>query len=144
MTHCHTLISSLRKMGYRITPQRELIIETLAHCKGHLTAEQILHQIHPLAKAVNLATVYRTLDLLVDKEMATRTNSLDGTTLYASMQHGPHIHLICRKCGVVTNADHALICPLADELKQYHQFVADLQHITIFGLCSQCQENHIN
>jgi Fur family ferric uptake transcriptional regulator len=64
MTHCHTYIQALRNLGYRITPQREMIIEALAHSSHHVTAEEIYAQVHQRAKAVNIATVYRTLDLL--------------------------------------------------------------------------------
>ena len=65
MPHCQSYLQTLRKRGYRITPQREMIIEALAHSDHHVTAEQLYTQVHDRSRAVNLASVYRTLDLLV-------------------------------------------------------------------------------
>jgi len=41
MSHCHTLLEALRQRGYRLTPQREMIVEALAHANGLVTAEEI-------------------------------------------------------------------------------------------------------
>lgn len=141
MTHCHTYIDNLRQLGYRITPQREMIIETLVHGDGHMTAEDIFNQLQLRTRAINLATVYRTLDLLVERGLATRTNAWDGKIVYATMQHGPHIHLVCRKCREIIKVNHHLIASLEEKLKTQYHFEADLQHITIFGLCAECQSN---
>ncbi|MDD5466528.1 MAG: Fur family transcriptional regulator [Anaerolineales bacterium] len=138
MTHCQTCIETLRRLGLRITPQREMIIETLANGQGHMTAEEVYQQVQQRTRTVNLATVYRTLDLLVDSELATRANLLDGRTVYATFQHGPHLHLVCRRCGCTLDAGHTLMATLKEQLQIQHHFVADLQHPTIYGLCTDC------
>lgn len=139
MTHCHTCIDALRQLGHRITPQREIIIETLMHGEGHMTAEEIFNRLQDRTHAINLATVYRTLDLLVENGMASCTNAGDGKMVYATMLHGPHIHLVCRRCGKVINADYQYIASLEKQFQSSYHFFAELQHITIFGLCGTCQ-----
>jgi Fur family ferric uptake transcriptional regulator len=139
MPHCHSLIQTLRQLGYRLTPQREMIIEAIAHASGHMTAEEIYEQIKTRTQAVNIATVYRTLDLLVEKGLASRADLWDGRVVYATFQHGPHIHLVCRECGGIYNADHALLLSLGNALGERYGFSADLQHLTIAGLCAECQ-----
>ena len=139
MPHCQSYIESLQKLGYRITPQREMIIEALAHSPHHVTAEEIYEQVRTRSRAVNIATVYRTLDLLVDEGIAHRAGLKDGIVVYATADHGPHIHLICRGCGSVINADQALVLPLDKRLRRQYQFSPDLQHLTIAGLCADCQ-----
>jgi Fur family ferric uptake transcriptional regulator len=139
MPHCHTLLQALRNMGYRITPQREMIIEAIAHAGGHATAEEIFDQVKERTRAVNLATVYRTLDLLVEKGMASRADLWDGRVVYATMQHGPHIHLVCRQCGGIFLADHSLTETLGRQLSEKYAFSADLQHLSIVGLCAACR-----
>ncbi|MCJ7717374.1 MAG: transcriptional repressor, partial [Anaerolineales bacterium] len=62
MTHCQTIIDNLRQRGYRITPQREMIIEAIAHSPQHITAEEISEKLQEHTRAINIATVYRTLD----------------------------------------------------------------------------------
>ena len=101
MPHCHTYITTLHNLGYRITPQREMIIEALAHSPHHVTAEEIYAQVHERARAVNIATIYRTLDLLVEQGIASRAGLIDGRVVYAASNHGPHLHLVCRACGNV-------------------------------------------
>jgi Fur family ferric uptake transcriptional regulator len=121
-----------------------MIIETLVHGEGHMTAEEIFTQLQGRTHAINLATVYRTLDLLVACGLATRTNAWDGKMVYATMLHGPHIHLVCRRCGKVIDAEHQYITSLGKQLQTTYNFTAELQHITIFGLCGDCQLNHLD
>jgi Fur family ferric uptake transcriptional regulator len=139
MSHCQTLIDKLRLQGYRITPQREMIIEALAHSDHHLSAEQIFASVQERVRGVNLATVYRTLDLLIGQGLASRLDLGDGQVVYATSHHGPHIHLVCRQCGHVTDADHELVASLGLEIQSQYGFTADLQHISILGVCSACQ-----
>ena len=62
--------------------------------------------------------------------------------VYSIMRHGPHIHLVCRLCGQVTEADYPLIEPLGKQFQEQYGFMADLQHISIFGLCKKCQSSY--
>jgi Fur family ferric uptake transcriptional regulator len=139
MTHCHTILEELRKRGYRITPQRELIIQAVAHSPRHITAEEIADQLQQHTQAINLATVYRTLDLLWQEGFACRNDLSEGKTVYATFQHGPHIHLVCRKCSRVIDADIRLLSSLGVELSGQYDFQPDLEHVSIFGLCADCR-----
>ena len=139
MTHCHTIIADLRQQGYRITPQREMIIEVIAHSGRHMTAEDIFDELQVHTRAINLATVYRTLDLLVEGGFTSRNDIGSGKVVYSTMRHGPHIHLVCRHCSQVIDADYHLIAPVGEQLQEQYGFNADLQHISIFGVCAACQ-----
>jgi len=139
MSHCHTLLADLRQKGYRITPQREMIIEVIAHTGDHMTAEEIFAQVQTRTQALNLATVYRTLDMLVDESLVTRIDLGEGQVSYATVKHGPHIHLVCRNCGQIIDADPILLTSFAEQLQNEHHFTPDLSHISLFGLCSDCK-----
>jgi Fur family ferric uptake transcriptional regulator len=139
MSHCHTLIAELRRQGYRLTPQREMIVEAIAHAGRHVTVEEIFEQVQARAHAVNVATVYRTLDLLVELGLVSRADLRDGQVTYATLRHGPHCHLVCRNCGQVIEADHDLVEPLEEQLQAQYGFTADLHHFAIPGLCTGCQ-----
>lgn len=140
MTHCHALIKSLRQQGHRITPQREMIIQAVAHSERHLSAEEIFAQVQRQTSALNLATVYRTLDLLVSSGLISRLDLGEGRVVYANWRHGSHIHLVCRCCTRTFEVDQHLLAPLKQQLQACHNFEADLQHISISGLCSDCQD----
>jgi Fur family ferric uptake transcriptional regulator len=139
MPHCQTFITDLRQKGYRITPQREMIIQIIAHAINHMTAEEIFAEVQTRTQALNLATIYRTLDMLVDEGLVTGINLGEGKIVYATVNHGPHIHLVCRVCGEITDADPQLLDPIEKQLQNEHHFKPDLNHISIFGLCSHCK-----
>ncbi len=139
MTHCDTLIEELRERGCRITPQREIIIEAIAHGGRHMTAEEIFEEVQKRTRSVNIATIYRTLDFLVEEGLASRTDLGGGREIYCSRQHGPHIHLVCSHCGRVTEADGHLIESLGEQLRTRHDFSANLHHASIFGACAECR-----
>jgi len=141
MPHCHTLIERLRQRGYRITPQREMVIETIAHSGRHMSAEEVYEEVHRRAPSTTLSTVYRTLDFLVSEGLACKNDLGGGHVVYATIRHGPHLHLHCRRCGRVYQVE---LAPLLEELGRQTQerygFTADLQHLSISGLCADCRE----
>jgi Fur family ferric uptake transcriptional regulator len=139
MTDCQTFLEKLRQHGCRITPQREMIVDAIAHSDHHMTAEEIYTAIHSRSKALNLATIYRTLDLLVDVGLVSRADLGNGRIMYTSDLHGPHLHLVCRQCGKVVDASSSLLGSIEKQLHTRYGFNADLQHICINGLCQSCQ-----
>ena len=138
MTHCHTILSELRERGYRITPQREMIIHAIAHSSQHITAEEISDKLREHTAAINIATVYRTLDLLWQEGFARRNDLSEGKVVYATYEHGPHIHLVCRKCDQVIDADASILNSIGKDLYQRYQFQPDLNHFSLFGVCEDC------
>ncbi len=143
MTHCHLLIDRLRRRGFRITPQREMIVEALAHSDKHMTAEEIYAKVKDRSPVINLATIYRTLDMLVAEGMASRSDFLNSKVVYAANYHGGHLHLVCRHCGTVMEAEQDLLDPVEETLEQQYQFTGDFDHLTIMGLCSDCRRRNL-
>jgi Fur family ferric uptake transcriptional regulator len=139
MTHCHTIIQDLREMGYRITPQREMIIEAIAHNASHMTAEEVLGAVRERSQAVSLSTIYRTLDFLVENGLCSRTDLGGGHVIYATLKHGPHLHLVCRTCGQVMEIEGSVLSNLESLLLNRHGFSADLHHLSLYGVCQACQ-----
>ncbi|MDY0020663.1 MAG: Fur family transcriptional regulator [Anaerolineae bacterium] len=135
----HPFIETLRQREYRITPQREMIIEAVTTSGSeHVTAEEIFEQVHDKSSALNIATVYRTLEILVEEGLISRADLGGGQMVYATSHHGPHIHLVCRYCWQVIDADYDLIAPFGDALRAQYGFSADLQHLAVFGVCATC------
>jgi Fur family ferric uptake transcriptional regulator len=135
-----TIIEAVRQRGYRITPQREMIIQALAHSDHHISAEEISAELQKHTQAINIATIYRTLDMLWEEGFASRNDLSEGRIVYSALSHGPHIHLVCRKCGRVIDADPRILRSVGQELITQYGFNADLEHISIYGVCLDCQE----
>lgn len=136
---CPTLIAELRARGFRLTPQREMVVRAVAHAGRHVTADEIFEQVRVHTQAVNLATIYRTLDLLVAMGIASRADLGDGKVTYAPLDHGPHCHLVCRACGQEIEAECNLLAPLEKQFRVQYNFAADLRHLALPGLCADCQ-----
>jgi Fur family ferric uptake transcriptional regulator len=136
-TH-ETYTVRLRRLGLRVTPQRLFVLEALEGAGGHLTAEEIMQWASRRYPALNLATVYRTLDLLVSVGLVAQTDLGGEATTYELVGDVPHHHLVCKGCGNVIEMDERLLESLrADALRGYG-FHAQPQHLAIFGLCDQC------
>jgi len=131
------LTDILRDRGYRITAQREIILSAVTSTDDHMSAEEIYAKVQQQTTTIDIATIYRTLEMLVEEGLAYKTNLGTGEFMYATFQHGSHIHLICRKCSAVIDADHSVLAKLEKSLLADYGFRPDLQHISLFGLCDK-------
>jgi Fur family ferric uptake transcriptional regulator len=136
----HDYRERLRALRVRVTPQRLLVIEALAAKGGHLTAEEVMRWTAQRYPGMNLATVYRTLDLLVSVGLVTQTDLGGGATTFELVGDAPHHHLVCERCGGVTELDDTLLASLRDGLMERYGFRAHSRHIAIFGVCAMCRE----
>jgi len=134
------IISKLRKLGYRLTPQRMMILEAVEVADDHISAEEIYQQVCDRYPHINVSTVYRTLDLLKELGLVTETQLGDGRVRYHSMGKGHHHHLVCNQCGAIIDLDESVLAPLKRTLLRQYKFDADLRHLAIFGRCSSCRK----
>ena len=128
----------LKNRGYRLTPQRRLILDIIHEADSHLTAETILSRLEERVSGVNKSTVYRTLELLEGLGLVVKSE-LAGTNVYHHAEEGHHHHLVCKKCGRQVHCDEAVLWPLKSSLKEKLGFEADLSHHVIRGLCRHCR-----
>ncbi|MGE5578267.1 MAG: Fur family transcriptional regulator [Syntrophothermus sp.] len=127
---------------YRLTPQRELILEILAeNSDRHLSAEEIYDLIRRKNPDVGLATVYRTLELLADLKVIQGINFGDGCARYefTGDKHHHH-HLICLECGEVEEVDDDLLEKLEQSIEDKHHFKIIDHQVKFYGVCQRCQE----
>ena len=129
---------TLRAGGYRVTPQRQLILEAVTRLE-HATPEEIYAEVKQTAVGVNVSTVYRTLELLEQIGLVTHTHLGHGAHRYHLAADAQHSHLVCRDCGAVTEVDPAAVSPLVSSLDAEYGFQTDVGHLTVFGTCAQCR-----
>jgi Fur family transcriptional regulator, ferric uptake regulator len=132
------LSEMLRSRGLRMTPQRQLVLDAV-HRLGHATPEQVHTVVQKTADAVNITTVYRTLELLEELGLVTHTHLSHGAPTYHPAQAHPHIHLVCRSCGTVTEVDPSAMQPVVDRLRSERGFQVDVTHVALFGECASCE-----
>ena len=129
----------LKGMGYRLTPQRLMVVEALHGADKHVSAEEIYTQVRARYPYANISTVYRTLELLKELGLVTEIALGDGCVRFHPAEKGRHHHLVCQKCGRTIDLPESALTPLEETLTDMYQFKADLKHIAVFGLCSKCQ-----
>src|SRR4030042_3262804 len=93
------LNEALQELGYRLTPQRLMVLEMIAESTDHISAEDIYERIKPRYPHINISTIYRTLELLKQLGLVTVTDMGDGRITYHYADKGHHPHLICHRCG---------------------------------------------
>lgn len=130
----------IRELGYRLTPQRQLILDALCEAGGHATISDIYKRVSAKAPAVNRATVYRTVSFLQELHLVVKAE-IAGNVVYEIADPTPHHHLVCRGCGKVELLDDHHFRALGDHLLAEHGFRADINHLTISGFCVDCPES---
>ncbi|HET9841177.1 MAG TPA: Fur family transcriptional regulator [Nocardioides sp.] len=128
----------LREKGYRLTPQRELILEAVERL-GHATPDEVLAEVRTHSTAVNASTVYRTLEVLEELGLVRHAHLSDRAPTYHSTSEHEHFHLVCRNCHRVISVDPDVLTPVSDRLAAEHDFVVDVGHLTVFGRCGNCR-----
>ena len=133
----HDWRAALREKGYRLTPQRELILGAVDEL-GHATPDEVLAKVQETASTVNASTVYRTLEVLEELGLVRHAHLSDRAPTYHSVRGHEHFHLVCRRCRSVTSVDAAEAAPFVAVLEA-KGFVPDLGHLTVFGHCAACE-----
>jgi len=132
-------VRELRERGFRLTPQREMVLSAMHEVDGLATADEIYGRVRELSAAVDISTVYRTLDLLQEFKIVACVDPGDGQNRYELLGvHGPHIHLVCQLCGAVIGIERDKAQPFARRLLADHGFAIDLDRLAIPGLCREC------
>lgn len=132
----------LRGSGYRLTPQRELILKAVRRL-GHATPDEVFAEVRTTSSAVNLSTVYRTLEVLEELGLIRHAHLSDRAPTYHAAADHEHFHLVCRNCQQVVSVDVDVAGGLAAELRERFGFEADLPHLTVFGTCCHPEEESL-
>lgn len=134
------IIASLSERGYRMTPQRMMVLSAIENSDHHISAEEIYAQVTARYPHLNISTVYRTLELLHRLGLVTETDLGGGRVRYHPADKGHHHHLVCQECGKVVDLDESVLENLKRVLRQDYQFDPDIRHLAFFGTCADCRK----
>lgn len=133
------LRSTLHRHGMRMTPQRQLVLDAVREL-GHATPEQVCRRVQRTAPTVNITTVYRALDLLEELKLLRHTHLGHGAPVYSVDEH-EHVHLVCHRCGSVTEVPCTSLNGLARQLDENYGFTLDSTHLALSGTCFDCRND---
>src|SRR5579884_506921 len=128
----------LRKRGYRLTPQRFMIMSVIQEAQEHLSVEQIAERVQQRNPYVSLSTIYRTLELLRELGLV-RENHLPGQQPRYEIAEGKaHHHLVCRRCRSMLHLDDTLLGNLNEQLQDQYHFHNLTLDLVAAGYCDSC------
>jgi Fur family ferric uptake transcriptional regulator len=99
----------------------------------------VLARVHDQSAAVNVSTVYRTLEVLEGLGLIRHAHLSDRAPTYHSVGGHEHFHLVCRACRRVISVNAEVLDPLTKRLADDFGFVPDAGHLTVFGRCAACE-----
>ncbi len=137
MTDVNDWQTELRARGYRMTQQRQLVLDAVRSL-GHSTPDEIAGNVKLKAPTVNVSTVYRTLDLLEELGLVTHTHLGHGAPTYHAADDSDHLHLVCRECGGVQQVGSEVAASMTGSLRASHGFEVDVTHVAVHGRCANC------
>jgi Fur family ferric uptake transcriptional regulator len=132
------LTEKLKASGHKLTLARLAVIEVLESEPEHLSHNQILEEGKKIYPKLSRATVYRTMDLLVELKLVRPLYLNDPIQRFVSAAGGHH-HLVCTNCDATYEFDHCTVDELARELGEKYNFLIRNHLLEFQGLCEACR-----
>ena len=130
----------LKQLNLRWTPQRKLILKVFLQQEGHVPIEDLHKKIRDQDPSIGIATLYRTMRLLVESGLADMHTFNEKTTYERLYQVSHHDHLICKACGKTVEFEHPLIEKYQLEVCERHGFTLKSHRMELFGICNECRK----
>lgn len=133
------MLATLQERGCRLTEPRRAIVAVLAEGHQHLNHAEILERAKAKYADIGRATVYRTLELLLEAGVIHATYLGDANQRFIVPLGGHHHHLVCNRCGNVTDLEE---CHFNSALSTIHEqtgFQIDSHLVELYGTCTDCQ-----
>ena len=126
----------LKKGQNRITPERFEVMDSALDYEGHFGADDLYVIMKNKKSRVSRATVYKTLELLVQCDLLSKRNFGDNMTRYeSSFKRQIHDHLICMDCGRIVEFTNSALENIPKELSKNLGFNFENYSFNIFARC---------
>jgi len=133
-------LDDLRPAGSKRSNKRELILNVFLRQEGHLSADDLVDLIRQEDHRISRATVYRTLQWMVDASIARKVDFGEGRFRFEhSYRHPRHFHLICKVCNRSSEFLSSDIEVLIEEVAAARNFSANQSVLQIYGTCEECR-----
>src|SRR5512144_1739049 len=133
-------LSRLKPDGGKRSSKREQIVNVFLRQEGHLSADDLVDLIRREDHKISRATVYRTLQWMVDAGIARKVDFGEGRFRFEhSHRHPRHFHLICKSCNTTIEFLSTDIEALLEEVASARNFSARQSVLQIYGTCEACR-----
>jgi Fur family transcriptional regulator, ferric uptake regulator len=131
-------IQILRSHGYRVTQQRLIVLDAVCDIGGHATTSRISARVKELDPTIDLSTIYRALDVLVEVGLVVVSEMGDEGKVYKIAGDSAHHHLVCQSCGKILTISTEELYPLLEHLQTKYGFTVRADHLSLPGFCRDC------
>jgi Fur family ferric uptake transcriptional regulator len=139
MTHNKiNYLDLFHKHGFRITHQRQAVLDAVCQANGHVTISQIIFQTRKLDRGIDQSTVYRSLELFEKLGLVIPGEKVNGEQTFEIVQESRHHHLICTNCGNEVEIDDEIVDDFYRQLKSAYGFDVRMDHLIVLGVCGNC------
>ena len=130
----------LKNKGLLHSKQREQVLDVFLKTEKHLTIGDLYELVRKKNPKIGLATVYRAMRVICAAGLARETDFGDGVRCFEhEYQHQHHDHLVCLKCGKITEVMSPEIEKLQERLAKKYSFTPLRHRMQIFGVCRKCK-----
>ncbi len=134
----------LRDHRLPVTRQRDLVAQTVLLAEDHLSVDGIRRRLRDKGEQVGTATVYRTLDVLLESGLIRAHDFGEGFKRYEAMPaQAHHEHLICERCGRVVEFQNERLERMLPIIADEHGFQHDRHRVEIYGICRECRQREL-
>jgi Fur family ferric uptake transcriptional regulator len=132
-------VESRRPAGSKRSSKRDLIVNVFLQQEGHLSADDLVAVIRGRDARISRATVYRTLQWMVEAGIARKVDFGEGRFRFEhSYRHPRHFHLVCRQCNRSIEFLSSDIEALIEEVTAARGFTGEQAVLQVYGTCQQC------
>ena len=133
-------VERLRPAGGRRSGKRDFIVTVFLRQEGHISADELVDLIRQEDARISRATIYRTLEWMVEAGIARRVDFGEGRFRFEhSYRHPRHFHLICKSCNQALEFLSSDIEALIEEVALARHFEPRQSVLQIYGTCESCQ-----
>ena len=135
----------LRERNLPVTAPRLAVAELLLTADRHLSAEEVGDELSALGTRVGTATIYRTLDVLVESGLVVERDFGEGFKRFEPARDIPHHeHLLCTSCGHVEEFQDERLERMTTLVAESHGFARQRHRLVIYGVCRDCQRGSVS
>ncbi len=139
MIDASAIVGAFEGAGYRLTSPRRALAALIAGRAGHFTADELLVASRRGRLGLGRATIFRSLDVLVDLGVVERLDLPSGEHAFVACEPAHHHHIVCSSCGRSAGVADLGLERVAEAVGRATGFRVDAHRLELFGLCAQCQ-----
>lgn len=137
------LLAALDRSGHRLTGARRLVADLIAARDGLFTAADLVADARARRRRIGRATIFRALELLAELGVVERVDLPGGEHAYVPCEPAHHHHVICLRCGRVTEVGDCGAAEVAREVARASGYRVEAHRLELYGVCPGCLDAEV-